>query len=160
VLEERGMAEEPTHYIVVTSPENWAKTRELGWTMLGLKSTKPGMAAAFKPGDTVVAYATGIKKFIGAVRVTSGMFVDHTPIWGSAKKPGEDYSNRLRTEPLVMLDEDEYLDAFVLARRLEYAKKWGDHISLAFQGNIRPIPAADYELILSEMRQAQAKQPA
>ena len=148
------MAAEPTHYIVVTSPENWAKTAERGWTVLGLKSTKPGQAAGFKPGDKVIAYATGIKKFIGAVEVTSEMFVDHTPIWGSAKKPGEDYPNRLETRPLIVLDEDEYLDAFALARRLEYAQKWGDHISLAFQGNIRPIPKADFDLILGEMQGA------
>ncbi len=152
------MAAEPTHYIVVTSPENWAKTAERGWTLLGLKSTKPGQAAGFKPGDKVVAYATGIKKFIAAVEVTSALFVDHTPIWGSAKKPGEDYPNRLETRPLITLDEGEYLNAFDLARRLEYAKKWGDHISLAFQGNIRSIPKADFDLILSEMQHA--KQPA
>lgn len=146
------MAGEPTHYIVVTSPENWEKTAARGWTLLGLKSTKPGQASGFKPGDKVVAYATGIKRFIGAVEVTSDMFVDHTPIWGSPKKPGEDYPNRLETKPLVTLAPDQYLDAFELARRLEYARKWGDHISLAFQGNIRSIPKADYDLILSEMQ--------
>ncbi len=150
------MADAPTHYIVVTSPENWAKTAELDWTLLGLKSTKPGQAAGFKPGDKVVAYATGIKRFIGVVEVTSGMFVDHTPIWGSPKKPGEDYPNRLHTKPLIVLEPDQYLDAFALARRLEYAKRWGDHISLAFQGNIRPIPQADFDLILAEMQEAKS----
>ncbi len=151
------MVAEPTHYIVVTSPENWQKTAERGWTLLGLKSTKPGQAAGFKPGDKVIAYATGIKKFIAALEVTSEMFVGHTPIWGSAKKPGEDYPNRVETRPLVTLDEGEQLDAFTLVRRLQYAKKWGDHISLAFQGNIRPIPKADFDLILAEMHEA--KQP-
>ena len=148
------MAEGPTHYIVVTSPENWAKTAERGWSLLGLKSTKPGQAAAFKPGDKVVAYATGIKRFIAVVAVTSEMFVDHTPIWGSPKKPGEDYPNRLQTRPLVTLDEPEYVDAFALARRLAYAQRWGDHISLAFQGNIRPIPKEDFDQILAEMQAA------
>ena len=151
------MVAAPTHYIVVTSPENWAKTAERGWTLLGLKSTKPGQAAGFKPGDTVIAYATGIKKFIAALEVTSEMFVDHRPIWGSAKKPGEDYPNRVETRPLVTLDEGEQFDAFALARRLEFAKKWSDHISLAFQGSIRPIPKADFDLIVTEMYEA--KQP-
>ena len=148
------MAEGPTHYIVVTSPENWAKTAERGWSLLGLKSTKPGQAAAFKPGDKVVAYATGIKRFIAVVAVTSERFVDHTPIWGSPKKPGEDYPNRLQTRPLVTLGEPEYVDAFALARRLAYAQQWGDHISLAFQGNIRPIPKEDFDQILAEMQAA------
>jgi predicted RNA-binding protein len=138
----------------VTSPENWATTAGRGWTLLGLKSTKPGQAARFKPGDQVIAYATGIKRFIGAVEVTSEPFVDHTPIWNSPKKPGEDYPNRVETRPLVTLAEPEYVDAFALARRLEYAQKWGNHISLAFQGNIRPIPRADFDLILAEMQAA------
>jgi predicted RNA-binding protein len=152
------MGEEPTCYIVVTSPKNWAKTAERGWTLLGLKSTKPGQAGKFRSGDKVVAYATGIKKLIGALEVTSEMFVDHTPIWASAKMPGEDYPNRVETRPLVTLGESEYLDAFELGRRLEYAKKWGDHISLAFQGNIRPIPQADYDLILAEIEAAKRRE--
>ena len=154
------MPNEPTHYIVVTSPENWAKTAARGWTLLGLKSTRPGQAVAFKPGDKVIAYATGVKRFIAAVEVTSDMFVDHTPIWGSPKKPGEDYPNRVQTRPLVTLEEPEYLDAFELGRRLQYARKWGEHISLAFQGNIRAIPKADFDLILGEMQAAKRAAPA
>lgn len=143
-------------YIVVTSPENWATTAGRGWTLLGLKSTKPGQASALKPGDHVIAYATGRKQFIAALDVMSEMVEDHTPIWGSAKKPGEDYPYRVQTRPVVTLAAGEGIDAFALARRLEYAQKWGAHISLAFQGNIRPIPSADYEVILAELRQAQA----
>jgi predicted RNA-binding protein len=150
------MSAEPASYIVVTSPENWARTAERGWSILGLKSTKPGMAAAIKPGDRIVAYATGIKRLIGAVEVTSDLFVDHEPIWGSPKKAGEDYPNRFHTRPLITLEPDQYLDAFALARRLEYAKKWGDHVSLAFQGNIRPIPAVDFDTIMGEMQEAKS----
>lgn len=145
------MSSEPNHYIVVTSPENWQKTAERGWTLLGLKSTKPGQARLLKPGDRVVAYATGIKRFIAAVEITGAMVEDHTPLWGSPNKPGEDYPFRLQTRPLLTLTEPEYVDAFALARRLEYARKWGEHISLAFQGNIRPIPKADFDAILAEM---------
>lgn len=144
----------PTHYIVVTSPENWAKTAALGWTLLGLKSTKSGMAAKFKPGDTVVAYATGIKRFIAALLVTGGMVVDHAPIWGSANRGGEDYPNRVATTPIITLAQAHGVDAFTLARELDYARKWGDHISLAFQGNIRAIPEADYERIVAALRAA------
>jgi len=91
----------------------------------------------------------------GASAVASIRFHIDTPVWGSPKKPGEDYPNRLHTRPLVTLDEPEYLDAFELARRLEYAQKWGDHISLAFQGNIRAIPKGDYDQIVDEMEHAQ-----
>lgn len=149
------MADAPTHYIVVTSPDNWQTTARMGWTLLGLKSTKPGQAGKFRPGDTVVAYATGIKQFVAALTVTSEMFVDHTPIWGSPSKPAEDYPNRVHIAPLVTLEPSQYVDAFALARRLNYAQKWGDHISLAFQGNIRPIPADDFATIMAALEAAQ-----
>jgi predicted RNA-binding protein len=145
---------ERTDYIIVTSPENWAKTAEHGWQLLGLKSTRTGQAAKIKPGDRVIAYATGRKRFLAALEVTSELFIDHTPVWGSAKKPGEDYPHRFQTRPLIVLAEDEQLDAFAVARRLEFTKRWGEHISLAFQGNIRPIPTGDFDLIYAEMEQA------
>lgn len=147
---------EPNHYIVVTSLDNWRVTASRGWTLLGLKSTKPGQARGVKSGDRVIAYATGVKRFIAALEVTGEMVEDHAPVWGSAAKPGEDYPFRFQTRPLLVLDESDSVDAFALARQLEYARKWGEHISLAFQGNIRAIPEADYERIVEAMSAAQS----
>lgn len=144
-----------TAYIVVGGPENFERTRALGFTLHGLKSTRRKMAASIKPGDRLVFYLTGIKRFAGSARVTSEMFEDHTPIWSSPKKPGEDYPYRVRIEPEVILDPDRYLDAEPLAARMTYTRKWPrEHWTLAFQGNLHPISHADYELLAAALREA------
>jgi predicted RNA-binding protein len=142
-------------YIVVGGPENFNRTRELGFTMHGLKSTRRKMAAGIKPGDRLIFYLTGVKKFAGVARVTSEMVEDHTPIWSNPKKPGEDYPYRVKIEPEVMLDDGHFVDAQPLAGRMTYTQKWPrENWTLAFQGNLHRIPAADHELIVGELREA------
>lgn len=144
-------------YIVVGGPENFERTRALGFTMHGLKSTRRKMAAGIRPGDRLVFYLTGIKRFGGAARVTSAMFEDHTPVWSSPKKPGEDYPYRVRIEPDVVLEAPHYVEAQPLAQRMVYTQKWPrENWTLAFQGNLHRIPREDYELIRAQLREAAA----
>ena len=144
-------------YIVVGGPENFAKTRDLGFTLHGLKSTRRKMAGGIKPGDRLIFYLTGIKRFGGIARVTSAMFEDHTPIWSNAKKAGEDYPYRVQIEPELILDEADYVDAKPLAERMTYTQKWPrENWTLAFQGNLHLIPQSDYDLIAAELREATA----
>lgn len=121
-------------YIVVGGPENFARTRELGFTLHGLKSTCRRIAAGIKPGDRLIFYLTGLKRFAGIARVTEEMFEDHAPIWSSPRKPGEDYPYRVRIEPEVILDEADYVDAQPLAERMSSTQKWPrENWTLAFQ---------------------------
>jgi predicted RNA-binding protein len=139
-------------YIVVGGPENFARTRELGFTMHGLKSTRRKMAAGIKPGDRLIFYLTGVKQFAGIARVTSAMFEDHAPIWSNPKKPGEDYPYRVKIEPDVIRDEGRYVDAEPLAARMTYTQRWPrENWTLAFQGNLHRIPPEDYQLIAAEL---------
>jgi hypothetical protein len=142
-------------YLVVTSPENWQKTAGMGWSVLGLKSTRHNVAQSLHAGDRIACYATGVKRFIGVVQVEGDCYEDHTPIWGG-KKAGEDYPYRYPIKPLALSDKDGGLDAVALSQELEFPKKWGSHLSLAFQGNLKPIPAADVETITDALREATA----
>jgi hypothetical protein len=111
-------------YIVVGGPDIFARTRALGFTMHGFKSTRRKLAAGIKPGDRLIFYLTGLKRFAGIARVTSEMFEDHTPIWSSPKKPAEDFPYRVRIEPEIVLDEANAVEAEPLAARMTYTKKW------------------------------------
>jgi predicted RNA-binding protein len=152
---ERSMAD----YLVVTSPENWQKTSDLGWSVLGLKSTRHNVAQSLHSGDRIVCYATGLKRFIGVIEVTGSCYEDHSPIWGG-KKAGEDYPFRYPIKPIVVVGNDRGLDATALAPELEFPRKWGAHLSLAFQGNIKPIPAADVDTLQDALNQVAATTPA
>lgn len=152
-------AEHFAAYIVVGSPEIFEKTRELGFTMHGLKSTRRKMAAAVRPGDRLIFYITGLKRFGGIVEVTSEMFEDSTPIWHSSKKPDERYPYRVHIKPEVIVEPDGYVLVEPLATAMTYTKKWPpQNWTLAFQGNLHKIPLSDYELIRDAL--TRAKQPA
>jgi predicted RNA-binding protein len=158
---EKTMTETPSNYwIIVGSPDNYAKTRELGFTIQGLKSRHRKKAERMKPGDKLIYYVTGLKQFAGISTVTSEYFESHEPIWRS-KDPGkaaEDYPHRVRIEPETILPEGKYVDAEPLARQMVYASKWPTaNWTLAFQGNVHEIGIEDFALI--EAAIAAAAQP-
>jgi len=142
-------------YLVVTSPENWQKTADMGWSVLGLKSTRHNVAQSLHPGDRIACYETGIKRFIGVVQVDGACYEDHSPIWGG-KKAAEYYPYRYPIKPVVVVGQDQALDAVALSQELEFPKKWGTHLSLAFQGNIKPIPATDIAKIADALGEVKA----
>ncbi len=139
-----------TYWIVVGSPDNFAKTRELGFTVQGLKSRHRKKAERMKPGDKIVYYITGRKAFAAISTITSTYFESHEPIWKSAdpKKDAEDYPFRVETKLDTALPDAEFIDVEPIARQMIYASKWpAANWTLAFQGNIHEIPEADFELI-------------
>jgi len=143
-----------SYWIVVGSPENFDIARRRGFDIFGFKSSRRREASQMKPGDKLIFYLTGVMKLAGIATVESPYFEDHTPIWRSEKKPGEDFPFRVRAKADVILDESAYLDVREIGPRLAYTKKWPpEHWRLAFQGNLHQIPEEDYKLILSEMRE-------
>ena len=142
----------PNHWIVVGSEENMRIAQARGFDVFGFKSTRGREAAQMQPGDKLIFYLTRIMKFGGVATVASSFFEDHTPVFKSEKKPGEDYPLRVRTQVDVILESGEYLDVRDIAPRLAYTKKWPpEHWRLAFQGNLHRIPEEDYQLIASLM---------
>lgn len=141
---------DPTYWIIVGSPDNFARTRELGFTIQGLKSRHRKKAERMKPGDMLAWYMTGAKAFAGTARITSPYYESHDRIWesGNPKKAAEDYPFRIEIEPDLILDEGSFADAEPVARQMEYARKWpASNWTLAFQGNVHEIGKADFDLI-------------
>jgi predicted RNA-binding protein len=107
-----------------------------------------------KPGDKLIFYLSGVMKFGGIANVESEVYEDHTPVFKSEKKPGEDYPYRVRTSPDVLLDRDRWLDAKEYATRLEMTRRRSEHWRLAFQGNLHKISEADYRMIARDAAEA------
>lgn len=141
------------YWIVVGGPEIFAKTREMGFTRHGFKSTRRNMAGSVGPGDMLVFYITGRKQFAGIARVTSNMTEERTRIWQSAKKPEEMYPYRVNIEPVVMPQEEHWLDAEPYHDRLTYTQKWPKaNWTLAYQGNLHEISKDDFEIVANDMK--------
>ena len=139
------------NWIVVGSPENFEIARERGFDMFGFKSSRRRESAEMKPGDKLIFYLTGVMKFGGVATVTSEVYEDHTPVFKTEKKPGEDYPWRVRTEPDRLLSKDQWLDVKAYADRLEMTRRRGEHWRLAFQGNLHRISDEDYETISKDV---------
>lgn len=138
--------QEPTYWMIVTSPDNFERTRARGFTVQGIKSRHRKKAEVMKAGDRVLYYLTGIQSFGGTATITGPAYEDHEPIWQS--KPGEDYPWRFPMEPNVIVDDAARVPAEQLLDELQWIKKWPrEHWRLAFQGNVHVLPQEDFETI-------------
>lgn len=138
------------HWIIVGSPDNFARTADLGFTVQGLKSRHRKKAEKMAPGDRLAWYLTGIKGFAGTATIESPFFESHDRIWtsGDPKKAAEDYPFRVRIAPDLILGADHALPAEPIARKMRYASKWpAANWTLAFQGNVHEIGEEDFALI-------------
>jgi EVE domain len=139
------------YWMIVTSPDNFRKTRELGFSIQGLKTRHRRRVETMKVGDRVLYYVTGRMAFAATVTVASPMYEDHTPIWRSARRD-EDYPWRVHIRLDVTLDEADWVPAKELAYRLDYVRKWPpEHWTLAFQGHIHALPRTDFVILEDEI---------
>ena len=145
-------------WILTGSPENYAATRKLGFTLIGMKERRRRMAESMLSGDRIVLYLTRVKAFAGSLRLTSDMFEDRTPVWPG--KPGnpDPYPWRFEAEPELVLDD--FLPAEEIAGRLEHVRKWpAENWTLAFQGQLRTVSESDARVLMEAMGE-RARTPA
>src|SRR6266851_5584837 len=125
------------YWMIVSSPENFRKTRDHGFTAQGVKVRHRRRVETMRQGDRVLYYVAGRMAFAATATVTSPMYEDHTPIWRTARRE-EDYPWRVRMRPDAVLEEADWVPAKDVAYRLEYVRKWPpEHWTLAFQGRTR-----------------------
>jgi predicted RNA-binding protein len=142
-------------WILTGSLENFRTTRERGFGVIGAKERRRRLAEQIEPGDRIVFYVTGVQAFGGIVEVTGGMYEDRERIWpGKPGKP-DPYPWRFPTEPVVVLEEDDFVPAAPVAGELEHVRRWpAEHWHLAFQGQLRKVSEADARLLERRIREA------
>ncbi len=142
-----------SHWMIVTPPEYFRVTRERGFAVLGLNSRHRKKAERMAPGDRVLYYVSDVRVFPATAIVSSGFFEDPRPIWRGNERRAELFPWRVHTRPDVVLREYEYIDAYQIAPRMLYVKRWApEDWPLALQGQVHLLSAADYGLIEGEMR--------
>jgi Uncharacterized conserved protein len=145
----------PTHWLLVSSPENFETSRRRGFDIAGMKSRHRKKAETVKEGDTVLFYCTGIKAIGGLARVTGPAFEDDTHIWDS-KKAGEEYPFRFPIEPEAIIGAaEDFVQVEPFVDALEYVKRWPrENWTLAFQGNVHKLSDHDFALLAGAVRAA------
>ena len=138
-------------WMVVCNEDNFRITKNLEFTTQGLKSEYRRKVQRVEPGDRLLYYVTGIRCFTATASLTSTYREDQTKVWqneGSAT-----WLYRIDIKPEVVLEEHQYINAGLLAHRLDYVRRWPpENWYMAFQGNLHLLPKNDFFIIEEEMK--------
>jgi len=147
------------YWMVVSSPENFRKSQQLGFSVQGIKSRHRRRVEQMRSGDRLLYYVTGRMAFSATVTLTSSMFEERSLIWRSARRD-EVYPWRIRIRADQVLQEPVWILARELAYRMEYVRKWPpEHWTLAFQGHLHQLPQKDFKLIEDEFLRVNRPSP-
>ncbi len=136
-----------TNWMIVTSADNYERTRKLRFTVQGIKSRHRRKAERMAPGDRVCWYLTGTQGFAATATIASPYFEGSEPIWVS-EKTGDTYPWRFKIKKDHALDADHAVAATSLLPQLRFVKRWpSEHWRLAFQGNVHELEEHDFSVI-------------
>ena len=143
---------ERSYWMFVQSPENFEVTRELGFTIHGLGPKYRRRAQRMKPGDRILFYVTRIRKWTATATISSHCFKSNTAVW-APNDSAKEYPYRVKLAPDIILEEPDYVDALILAPRLDYVKRWRpEDWPLAFFDKLHLFPQKDFRLIEGEIK--------
>ena len=138
-------------WMIICNEENFNITRNLDFTMQGLKSEYRRKVQRVETDDRLLYYVSGIRRFTATATVTAPYQEVEDGTWrneGSATWP-----YRIEIKPELVLDDAQYIQAGLLAHRLDYIRRWPpENWYMAFQGNLHLLPKGDFFLIEEEMK--------
>ena len=97
------------------------------------------------------------RSWTACATITSEYFEDDSPVFQD-HDPDERFPYRVRMKPDIVLDEADYIDATMLAFRLDYVRRWApEEWPLAFLDRLHLLAQKDFRLIEDEMRRVEAR---
>ena len=139
------------YWMFVESPENFDIIKEMGFTLFGMGPKYRRRVDRMAPNDRVLFYVKGIRKWPATATITSRGFQDDSSVFKPESR-GEKFNYRVKLTPDIVLDEHDYIDAMLIAPRLEYLKRWApEDWPLAFYDRLHLLPQKDFRLIEGEM---------
>ena len=140
------------YWMFVESPENFEIIKEMGVTLFGMGPKYRQRAERMAPNDRVLFYVKGMRKWPATATISSTCFEDDSPVFKQSVS-GERFNYRVRLTPNIVLDEPDYIDAMLLAPRLQYLKRWvPEDWPLAFFDRLHLLPQKDFRLVEGEMQ--------
>ena len=138
-------------WMITCNEENFNITRRMQFSKQALKSEYRRKVQRVEKDDRLLYYVSGIRKFTATATVTASYKEEETDFWeneGSATWP-----YLVGIKPELVLDEEQYITAGLLAHRLDYIRRWPpENWYMAFQGNLHLLPKGDFFLIEEEMK--------
>ena len=136
---------------MINNEENFRITQSRGFIDLGLKAQHRRKVQRITEGDRVLLYVSHIRRFVATATAMSSYYEAEEDIWVNEGSTGFPY--HIKLQPGVVLKDEQFIDANLLAPRLEYVKRWNpEDWYMAFQGNLHLLPKNDFMLIEEEMK--------
>ncbi len=140
------------YWMVVETVENFHVLKDSDFKVFGFEDRFDEMTQTIRENDRILFYLTGARSWAATAIITTETFHDDSPLYGS-KSIGELRPNRVKLQPRMVLNDEEFIDASVIAPRLDYLKFWyPEDWPLAFIELMHLLPARDFRLIESEMK--------
>ena len=141
-------------WMITCNEENFNITREMDFTRQGLKSEYRRKVQRVEKDDRLLFYVMGIRKFTATATVTASYKEEDAGFWkneGSATWP-----YLIGIKPELVLDEEQYIEAGLLAHRLDYIRRWPpENWYMAFPG--KPSSLAQGRLLSDRGRDEEAQ---
>src|SRR5439155_22100422 len=140
-------------WLLTLSTENHVITRDHRFSLPGLHSRHRKKAERVALGDRVLYYVLYERIFPATVTVASAYFEDRHPTRINPERKDDPFPYRVHTQPNLVLEDSEGLDAEAIAPRLIYLKRWPpEQWFLALQGDVHLLSAQDFLLVEREMQ--------
>lgn len=141
-----------SYWIDLFTGTTWDEFLKDGANVTGFRYRMRNTVRSIKPGDILLCYVTGVKLWIGALKVV-GQSDDQRRIWKQ-----EEFPARLTVQPIVMLKPENSVPMEALEGRVDFYK--GPEDRGKFKGFVRGSPrlfkrVVDGELILELLRKAE-----
>ena len=140
------------YWMLSISEENFAVTRDKGFTVQGFGLRQRRKTDRMVKGDRLLFYVRGKRVFPATATVASTVFEDDEQLWTS-HQGNERYKYRVRINAEYVLPEDKELRVIQIGPRMEYVRRWPPEMwHYALMDELHLLPRKDFELIEEEMR--------
>ncbi len=144
------------YWMFVQTRDNFEITKNMGFKLHGLGAKHRRRADRMQPNDNILYYVKDTKSWLALATIRSKAFEDRSPLWNPTHR-GEDFRYRVKIEPRLVLEDEEAVNALLLAPRLEYLKRWAPELwPLAFMDSVHLLPQRDFRLIEAEMKRVRS----
>ncbi|MDX1605338.1 MAG: EVE domain-containing protein, partial [Candidatus Competibacterales bacterium] len=112
------MNETPDYWLALFNTATWQRFRQHGAQVAGFREGRWATVHRIRPGDYLLAYLTGLSRWVGLLCVTGEPYYDPTPLWDEALLPA-----RVPVKPVVQLAPETAVPIRELGERLSLLRE-------------------------------------
>lgn len=139
------------YWLVLFTGSTWQEFQAAGAKVTGFREHNWKRASTIKPGDLLLCYLVGVKRWVGLLEVTGERYKDDSPIYSE-----ETFPVRFPVKPLVLLTPEQGVPMESFHGKLSFYPI--GHASSQWSGHVRSSPTkydpGDGEVIAAAIRDA------